>query len=247
MTGSETLLLIITAIVAFLIGLSKGGLGGTAGALATPMLALVMPADKVIGLILPILMLADIFAVALHWGRWNGKLILLLLPGAIVGVTIGTFFITNAPTETLRTLLGIIVLFFALYKVFEKRILRRITYTPRNWHGLVAGTITGFSSALAHTGGPPVSIYLLMQKVTPAVFIATSALFFFILNWIKVPFYYYAQLFDIEQLRRIVWILWLVPLGVFIGRWIAYRINRQTFENIIVGLLIINALLLIIL
>ena len=52
MTGSETLLLIIFAIVAFLIGLSKGGLGGTAGALATPMLALVMPADKVIGLIL---------------------------------------------------------------------------------------------------------------------------------------------------------------------------------------------------
>jgi len=84
-----------------------------------------------------------------------------------------------------------------------------------------------------------------MQKVTPAVFIATSALFFFILNWIKVPYYYYADLFDIGQLRQIVWLLWLVPLGVWSGRWIAYRFNRESFEKIIVGLLIVNALLLI--
>ncbi len=247
MSDDGTILLIMAALVAFLIGLSKGGLGGTAGALATPLMALVLPPEAVIGLILPLLMFADIFAVVLHWGRWNKKLILLLLPGAIIGITIGTFFITNAPTETLRTLLGIIILLFALYKAFEKRILNIFTYQPRNWHGLVAGAITGFSSALAHTGGPPVSIYLLMQKVTPAVFIATSALFFFIVNWIKVPYYAYAGLFDWVELRRIIWVLPLVPLGVWTGRWLAYRIDRQTFENIIVILLFINGLLLIIL
>ncbi len=247
MAGNETILLIIIALVAFMIGMSKGGLGGAAGALATPLMALVMPADKVIGLILPILMLADIFAVALHWGNWNGKLILLLLPGAIVGVTIGTYFIISAPTETLRTFLGVIVLIFALYMIFEKRILGLFSYKSRNWHGLVAGAVTGFSSALAHTGGPPVSIYLLMQNVKPGVFIATSALFFFILNWIKVPYYYRAQLFDMELLGRIVWLLWLVPLGVWVGRWIAFRFNRETFENIIVGLLFINGVLLIVL
>jgi uncharacterized membrane protein YfcA len=245
MDTSSALILLIVAAVAFLIGLSKGGLGGTAGALATPMLALVMPADEVIGLILPILMLADIFAVSLHWGHWNRKLVLLLIPGALVGVIIGTVLITNAPTETLRTLLGIIVLIFALYKIFEKRILRTLEYKSRNWHGLVAGTITGFSSALAHTGGPPVSIYLLMQEVTPRVFIATSALFFFILNWIKVPFYFYADLFDFEALKQIAWILPLVPIGVVTGRWLASRFDRTTFEKIIVVLLLINALLLI--
>jgi len=154
MSENQTILFIVAAFVAFLIGLSKGGLGGTAGALATPLMALVLPADKVIGLILPVLMLADIFAMALHWGKWNSKLVLLLLPGAIVGVTIGTIFITNAPTETLRTLLGVIVLIFAVYKIFEKKILSVFTYKSKNWHGLVAGTITGFSSALAHTGGP---------------------------------------------------------------------------------------------
>ncbi len=247
MDSKAILVIVIVAAVAFLIGLSKGGLGGTAGALATPMLALVMPADKVIGLILPILMLADIFAVALHWGHWNRKLVLLLIPGSVVGVIAGTLLITNAPTETLRTLLGIIILIFAVYKILEKRILSRIEYKSRNWHGLVAGIVTGFSSALAHTGGPPVTIYLLMQNVTPRVFIATSALFFLILNWIKVPFYLYADLFDSELLRQIIWLLPLVPLGVVVGRWAIGRVNAETFERIIVSLLFINGFVLILL
>jgi hypothetical protein len=245
MDSSETILFAVAALVTFIIGMSKGGLGGTAGALATPLMVLVLPADEVIGLILPILMVADVFAVALHWGRWNRRLILLLLPGALIGVTIGTFFITNAPTETLRRLLGFIVLFFALYKLLERRILSRLTYKSRDWHGLVAGTVTGFSSALAHTGGPPVSIYLLMQNVTPAVFIATSALFFMILNWIKVPYYIYADLFDLDRMRQLIWLLPLVPLGAWTGRWFAFKVHRVTYENIIIVLLIINSLLLI--
>lgn len=236
---------LMVALVAFMIGLAKGGLGGTLGALATPMLALVMPADQVIGLVLPILMLADIFAVSFHWRRWNGKFVLLLIPGAIVGVTIGTFFITSAPTESLRTALGSIVLVFSLYKIFENRVQGYLKYKPHNWHGLLAGTVTGFSSALAHTGGPPVSIYLLLQNVTPRVFIATSAIFFFLLNWIKVPYYWYAGLFDWLQLRQIAWLLPLVPFGVWVGRWGADKVDKTTFDWIITGLLIIAALMLI--
>jgi hypothetical protein len=247
MDGSQSVFILITAIVFFLIGLSKGGLGGTLGAMAVPLMALVLPADQVIGLLLPVLMFADIFAVTLHWKRWNGRFIFLLLPGAIVGVTIGTLFITNAPTETLRTLLGFIILLFALYKIFESRIMGRLTYHSRNWHGILAGTVAGFSSALAHTGGPPVSIYLLMQNVKPRVFIATSVLFFLILNWIKVPYYFYAQLFDFQRLLQIAWLLPLVPLGVWIGRWAAVRVSKQTFDRIIITILVINACLLILL
>jgi uncharacterized membrane protein YfcA len=245
MTVDPSIFYLMVALVAFMIGLAKGGLGGTLGALATPLLALVMPADQVIGLILPILMFADIFAVAFHWRRWNSKLVLLLIPGAILGVTIGTFFITNSPTEVLRTSLGVIVLLFSIYKVFEKRITGSLRYRPRNWHGLLAGTITGFSSALAHTGGPPVSIYLLLQDLMPRVFIATSAIFFFLLNWIKVPYYWYAGLFNFDKMLQIVWLMPLVPLGVWIGRWGASKVDKQTFDWIITGLLAVAGLLLI--
>jgi uncharacterized membrane protein YfcA len=160
-------------------------------------------------------------------------------------VTIGTFFITNAPTEALRMALGIIICIFAVYKFLENRILGQLKYESRNWHGLLGGTITGFSSALAHTGGPPVSIYLLMQGLSPQVFVATAGLFFFTLNWIKVPYYAYAQLFDFVKLRQIAWLLPLVPLGAFLGRLISRKIDPKSFEQFILVLLIVAALLLI--
>ena len=235
----------VTALVAFLIGLSKGGLGGTLGALATPLMALVVPpGEAVIGLVLPILMIADVFAVGLHWKRWDRRLITLLLPGAVVGVTVGTYLITNAPRETLRTILGVITLIFVVYKLLEKRIMRATQYEGKGWHGIVAGMVTGFSSSLAHIGGPPVSIYLLMQKVTPRVFIATSALFFFLLNWIKVPYYIYAQQFDLPRTWQILWLMPLVPLGVWVGKWAADKMDRETFEWVIVALLAVVGVML---
>ncbi len=236
---------VMTAVVAFLIGLAKGGLGGTLGVLAVPMMTLVMPPEQVLGLLLPILMFADIFAVWLHWKNWNMKLVLLLIPGSIVGVTIGTWFITKAPTRELEIGIGVIVLLFAIYKLFEKRILGSPDYHLKNWHGLVAGTVTGFSSSLAHTGGPPVSIYLLLQDVTPEVFIATSALFFFILNWIKVPYYLYAGLFNWQRLWQVVFLAPLLPFGVWVGKWGANKVDKETFEKIIVALLVLGAILLI--
>jgi len=235
----------MAALVALIIGFSKGGLGGTLGGLATPLMALVMPADQVIGLLLPILIVADVFAVASHWKRWDWRLIILMVPGAIVGVTIGTFVITNAPTETLRTALGVIVLLFALYKALEPHLFKTLTHEAKDWHGSVAGTVAGFSSALAHTGGPPVSIFLLMRRVPTHVFLATSALFFAIINWVKVPYYFYAQLFDLQQMRSLIWLLPLLPLGVWGGKWAADKMSQEVFERVILTLLVMTALLLI--
>ena len=246
MVSDTSLFYFMTALVALIIGLSKGGLGGMPGALATPLMALVMPANEAIGLLLPILMLADIFAVAAYWQRWNSRLVWLLIPGAVVGVTIGTYFITNAPTRALQIAVGVIVLLFAIYKIFEKRVLRSLKYQPRDWHGLVAGTIAGFSSALAHTGGPPVSVYLLMQNVAPYVFNATAAIFFLILNWIKVPYYWYAGLFNFQLLWQVIWIMPLVPVGVWLGKRFSSRVNKETFDWVIVSLLVITSVMLII-
>jgi uncharacterized membrane protein YfcA len=177
----------MAALVAFLIGLNKGGLGGTLGALATPLMALVMPPEQVIGLLLPVLLLADVFAVSAHWRRWDWRLTRLLLPGAIFGVTVGTLFITNAPTALLKTALGVIVLVFALYKLFEK--ILAPCHRPHSWHG-PGGTVGGFAQRWP-TRRITCAIYLLMQGISPSL-VATSAIFFAIVNWIKVPYYFHA-------------------------------------------------------
>jgi uncharacterized protein len=236
----------MTAIVICLIGLSKGGFGGIAGSLATPLMALVMPANEVIGLLLPVLIIADIFAVTSHWQRWDRKLVLLLLPGALVGVVLGTFFITHVAPLVLRQALGVIAILFSVYRLFEQAILGLVKYRAYRWHGVAAGAVAGFSSTLAHTGGPPITIYLLMQEVTPQVFIATSALFFFALNWLKVPFYFYAGQFDFNLIGRIVWLLPLLPLSVWAGKWGATKINKIIFDRVILFFLALSGVLLLV-
>jgi uncharacterized membrane protein YfcA len=237
---------IVTGTAAFLIGLAKGGMGGMLGAFATPLMALVLPADEVIGLVLPMLMVADIFAIAFYWKKWDWTLTWRMLPGAVGGVLVATLFLTNAPTRTIQISLGVIVLLFTIYKVFEKQILKIFQYQPRNWHGYLAGILAGFASALAHNGGPPVTIYLLLQDgMTPLLFNGTSAIFFTILNWVKVPFYLAAGIFDPSQMLKILGLVLLIPLGTWIGIWAAGRIDPLQFERLILALLALTALLLI--
>jgi len=238
--------LIMAAIVIVLIGLGKGGLGGTLAVLATPLMATVMPATEVIGLLLPILMVADLFALWAHWNKWDKSQVLLLIPGGVIGVAVATLFLTSISAAGLRQFIGVIALLFVLYRLFEKRILRSIHYTSRNWHGLLAGGLSGISSTLAHTGPPPVVIYLMMVGLKPRPFVASMVLFFAILNWIKVPSYYFAGLFHMNQLLQIVWLLPLLPLSVWAGKVFASRVNKELFDWIIIAILTITAVMLLV-
>lgn len=240
-TGS-LLPILILGLAAFLVGLGKGGLGGSIGALVTILMAQVVPIENVIGILLPVLILGDAFSMAAHWGKWNRRIALLLIPGAVVGVTVGTYFISSVTSDMLRIGVAIIALIFVVYKFLEDRIMKDVKYQSHNWHGWLAGTISGFTSSLAHAGGPPASIYLLMQDLTPRVFVATSVLFFTILNWIKVPYYAVIGIFDFDFLLRVIWLAPLVPLGVCVGRLFAERVDKVLFERIILVLLFISAI-----
>jgi len=231
-------------LAAFLTGLSKGGLGGTMGALITPLVALVMPIDQAIGLLLPIFIVGDAFALAAHWRRWNVRLIWLLLPGGLVGITLGTFVLTSISPAVLKSALAVFIFLFICYRLLERRILKLLPYRSEKWHGWLAGGVAGFASTLAHAGGPPVVIYLLMQNLTPVIFAATSVLFFAVTNWIKVPYYYQAGLLDFGRLLSLVWLAPLVPLGVWIGRQLAERIDPAVFDRIILVLLAISGIFL---
>jgi uncharacterized membrane protein YfcA len=234
------------ALAAFLVGFSKGGIGGAMGVLITPLTALVIPIEQTIGLLLPILILGDMFALAAHWRRWDQRRIWVLLGGALLGVTLGTFILTNISSFILRRGLGVLVIIFVLYRLFERRILGALRYQARSWHAVLAGSLAGFTSTLAHAGGPPITIYLLMQDLEPGVFVATSVLFFAALNWIKVPYYLYAGLIDFTTLLKLVWLVPLVPLGVWLGKRLVERVNKIWFDRVITFLLLITGILLLV-
>jgi hypothetical protein len=234
---------VVFSLAALIVGMGKGGLGVAFAALATPLLAIILPVDIVLALMLVIQMVADVFAVGAHWRRWDTKLVTLLIPGALVGVAVGTLFITSVSPQALRTTLAVVILLFTGYKLFERSFLRGVVYRPRRWHSPLAGGISGFTSAVANNGGPPVTIYLLMHNLQPRAFIATTAIFFLILNYIKLPFYLYAGLFDWDLLRSALPLLVLAPLGVWIGKAFVLRVNKEVYERVILLFLVISALL----
>ena len=243
MDQPSLLYFVVFAVAALMVGMGKGGLGVAFSALATPLLATILPVDKALALVLVIQMVADVFAVGAHWRRWDSKLVALLIPGALAGVAVGAFFITNVSPQALRTTLAVVILLFTIYKVLERSLLRGMTYTPRPWHSPLAGGISGFASAVANNGGPPVTIYLLLRDLQPRTFIGTTAIFFFLLNYIKLPFYLYAGLFDWTLLRSALWLLPLAPIGVWIGKAFVLRVNKEVYERVILFFLLISALL----
>lgn len=231
---------VILIVVALVIGLAKGGMGAVLAVLATPMLSLVMPVSSAISLSLPMLMIADGFALWFYWKTWDMHTIRLLVPSAVLGIVAGTALLASLDNVTLRHVLGIFTLLFVVYKIAD-RWLRSLDYHPRRWHGYVAGAASGLGSALANTGGPPFTAYLLLQDVSPTVFVGTTTLFFAIVNAVKLPGLIFAGLLDFSRLLTVIWAVPLIPVGVYTGRWLVQRINKAAFDWIMLVVLVIAA------
>lgn len=229
---------IVVAAVGLLIGLSKGGLGGPVPiSLVTPLLSQVMPVSNAVGVVLPLLMVADLFALRAYWREWNMHYIRLLLPMALVGLLAGTLVLASLTDLDLRRILGGFTLIAVLYKLASANI-AMLAYKPRGWHGYVAGVSTGFGSALANAGAPPFTAYMLLQDLPPRTFIGTTTLFFAILNACKLPGYLQTGALKPEQFAGIAWTLPLLPVGVWIANKIMKRINPVVFEWIMVAALL---------
>ncbi|MEO8391675.1 MAG: sulfite exporter TauE/SafE family protein [Chloroflexota bacterium] len=234
---------IILVIVALLIGLSKGGLGAVLGILVTPLLVLVMPPLAAQALSLPLLMIGDLFALRSYWKQWDMHYIRLLLPLAILGIILGTYLLKILDGHILRHLIGAFTLLFVAYKVADHW-LKALDYHPRDWHGYLSGGFSGLGSALANAGSVPFTAYMLLQDVTPQVFVGTTTLYFAVLNLLKVPTYITAGIFDLNTLLQVIWVVPFIPIGVYLGRWTIKRIHKQAFERFMLVVLVFTSAIL---
>src|SRR5512134_3369980 len=107
---------IVIAVLGFMIGFAKGGFGGL-GALLTPILALVLPVALAVGVLLPMLMVGDVFAVYMYWKEWDLDLVKRMLPAGIAGAIGGTFLLSWLSPDGLRIILGIFVLVLVAYRM----------------------------------------------------------------------------------------------------------------------------------
>ncbi len=239
-----------TLLAGWLVGLAKGGLSAI-GPMITVLMILVMPdAEKqAVGLVLLMLIVGDWFAMVNYWGLWDRRLIRWLLAGAVVGILIGAPLLNALPNEVVRRLVGVIGLLMAAYTLAQDR-LSSLAYKPKDWHGSLAGGMAGFTSALSNAGGPPFNAYMLLQDVTPRIFVATATLFFALVNLLKLALFLLLStdkdsVLPLHLLPSALPGMLLVPVGVWMGKKIVDYISRGLFAAIVwVGLVISSALLL---
>ena len=228
---SETNILLLS-IPAFLIGLSRGGLGGGLGLVAAIFTAQIMEPTKAAAFLLPLLVASDplsiyIFRKYIYWQSLK-----ILLPGAIFGIIL-TYFLINIISNSL---IGIIVGLLAILIVFENILNKffKLKIKPHNpIFGFFMGALGGFSSFLIHSGLPPITAYLLNFKLSRQSFMGTVAIIFGIINVIKLLPYFMLDLFD---QRLFLLTLKLIPvsfLGIFIGKIINNKISDKIFYFII--------------
>jgi hypothetical protein len=243
MTSSLNLWLIVAvSFCAFVIGLSKGGLGGAAATLITPTLALVMSAQEAVGIALPMLIIGDWFALWAHWRGWDRRVVFRLLPGSIVGIIVGSVLLGSLPPLTIRHGIGLFALAFCIYKVVAPHLRQELTHTEaRPWYAPLFGGAAGVASALANAGGPIADAYVLTQQLPPMTFIATEVLYFTVINALKIPFYLSTGALRPASFLQIAWAIPLVPLGVVAGKHLIQRVDMRVFEWIILGLLVVAA------
>lgn len=231
---------IIIAILGLMIGFSKGGLGGL-GALLTPILSLVLPVPSAVGVLLPMLMVGDVFALTMYWKEWDVDLVKQMLPPGVIVAVAGTFLLSWLSPDHLRIVLGIFVLLVVAYKLISDRI-QTIRYQPSPWHASLAGVLSGLASGVFNSGGPAFNAYLLLKKVKARPFIATSAIYFAILNLVKVPGFLLTGVLDLHLLLSLWWVFPFIPLGIWIARLTLTRLSPLIFEWIITLLLIFSSL-----
>lgn len=231
---------VVISILGFMIGFAKGGFNAL-GALLTPILSLVLPVASAVGVLLPMLIVGDVFAVYMYWKEWDLGLIKRMLPAGIIGALAGTFLLSSVSPDGLRIVLGLFVLLSVAYKFLSDRI-QSMRYQPRLWHAPAAGLLSGVASGMFNSGGPPFNSYLLLQKLQARPFIATTAIYFALLNLIKVPGFLYTGVLNLPLLFSLWWVLLFIPLGIWVARMTLTWLSSAAFEWIVIVLLIFSSL-----
>jgi uncharacterized membrane protein YfcA len=219
----------------FAVGLSKTGVPGI-GILFVAVFANVMPARASTGVVLPLLILGDLAALALYRREVIWAHVLRLLPWATAGILLGWWALGRMSDAWTARAIGLILL--AMLGVHAWRRLRPVVNPPTAGSApsravaAGAGVLGGFATLVANAAGPVMSIYLLGMRLPKREFLGTGAVFFFLINWVKVPFMVDLELINLASLRLNLWLAPAVLAGAWLGARIAARIEQKTFETL---------------
>jgi uncharacterized membrane protein YfcA len=235
---------IVAILCAVMIGMSKTGISGI-GLAVVPILAAIFGGKPSVGLLLPILVFADIFAVIYYNRHAEWKHIIRLMPWAIAGILIALFVGNQVSDSLFKQLIGIVVI-VGIGLMILQDIRKKQVKIPDHWaFSALLGLSGGFATMIGNAAGPILIIYLLSMRLPKNQFIGTGAWFFFIVNVLKVPLH--ITVWKTISLESFLFDVLMIPGiigGAFLGIYLVKLFPERAYRIFIIGTTLVAALLL---
>jgi len=230
----------LVLMVALCIGMSKTGVHG-AGMLAVPLLVNVFGGQLSSGIMLPMLVMADVFGVWYYHRHASWKHLRILFPWAALGVVLGTIIGKYIDDNIFRVIMAIII-FVSLVVMLWLEKGHKDDIPHQKTFAATSGVLGGFTSMVGNLAGTVMAVYLLSMRLPKNAFIGTTAWFFLVVNWFKVPFHIFSWhtinlntvLFDLVTLPVII-------LGALLGIFVVKRLSENTYRWFIIVMTIVAA------
>ena len=236
----------LAALGAYLVGISKTGIAGL-GVFSVALFASALPARESTGIVLIILIAADIVAVITYRRQASWPHLLRLFPWAAVGIFMGFLVMGRIDAMTTQRLIGAILVTIVIVHFWRRMRTQTIANLEAETkpHPLLAagtGISAGFTTMVANAAGPIMVIYLLAMRLPKYIFMGTAAWYFFILNLFKVPFSYSLGLINADSLPISLALAPVAIAGALTGRVLIRHINQQVFELLALVLTLVAGL-----
>lgn len=237
--------LLVLLTVAMLIGMGKAGIYGC-GMIAVPMLALAFGGKASTGLMLPILIFADLFAVYYYHRHANWHHLKSILPFAIIGIVFGTIVGEVISDELFRQLMAVIIFMCLVLMIWQEKGNQRAVPSTKMLAGSI-GITGGFATMVGNLAGPVMALYLLAMRMPKAEFIGTAAWFFLVVNVSKMPFHIFVWetiTWDSFSLNLIL--IPAIALGAFLGIKLTKLIPETPFRWFVIFMTALSAISLVV-
>lgn len=228
---TDPLFYLVAVPAVVLLGISKSGFGAGFGSLAVPLMALAVTVPEAAAILMPVLLVMDLMGMAAFRKDFDLPLLKFLLPCGLVGIVIGALLFKVLNAHTVAGIVGIFTLVFLAQRLLFSP--KPNSPPPPKWLGAILTATSGFTSFIAHAGGPPINAYVIPLKLSPLKFTATMAFFFFVINMAKWLPYAWLGLLDMRNFTTSLVLLPFAPFGVWIGIRIARHIQPTLFYRML--------------
>jgi len=252
-----TQFLLLGGLAVMVLSMAKAGFGGSVGLLSVPLMIYAVGGQKAslaTGLMLPILIATDYMNMLAWWRRWRWSIVWPLLPGAVIGVVIAWVALAQMgfggevvgeqaqadramANAVMKLSIGAICLVFVGIRSIQALRAKPLAFRPVLWQSSIAGMVAGGTSTVAHAAGPVTAMYFLPQQLGKEAYVATTVMYYWIGNQIKLAPYLHLGLINRSSLVVGLLLVPAVPVGVVLGRYLAGKVSERVFSSIVYVLL----------